>query len=142
MDVSDRNKYQKLLKTYWGNYKEIINRLLKSGKNIYVLYPIPELPMHIDKILTPYSIFSNARLLNPEQLVSEEEYFGRNAFIIDKLDSLPFGEKLHSIKPFDIFCKLKACSAVKNTKVLYSDKHHLSLDGAKVLINYTFGDSH
>ena len=39
---------------YWSSLYEIIIRLRNSGKNIYIFYPIPELPLHILNATTPF----------------------------------------------------------------------------------------
>jgi hypothetical protein len=119
---------------YWQSYKEMISRLLKSGKNVYVLYPVPELPVDINKAVTSFSIFSDDRMIDLERSTSAEYYFKRNEFIITKLDALPYAENLHAIKPFEILCGGGYCPAVKDNNVLYFDDHHLSLSGAELIV--------
>lgn len=119
---------------YWQSLNEIITRLLKSGKTIYLLYPIPELPVHISKAVTPFSVFSKKSMLDLEKATTSEYYFSRNEFIIRKLDALHYGNNLHAIKPFDILCDSKYCPAASNGKALYFDDDHLSTVGAEKLI--------
>ncbi len=119
---------------YWESFSKIVSRLLASGKTIYLLYPIPELPIHITKAITPFSIFGNKMMLDLEKTTSSEYYFSRNNFIINKLDTLPYGDNLHAIKPYDIMCSSEYCPAVNNGKALYFDDDHLSVVGSKKLI--------
>jgi hypothetical protein len=60
-------------------------------------------------------------------------YFLRNKFILEKLDSLPYGEQLHSVKPFQALCGESFCPAVKNNAALYFDDNHLSVSGAALV---------
>jgi lysophospholipase L1-like esterase len=118
---------------YWQSFEEIVSRLLKAGKNVYLLYPVPELPVDINKAITPFSTFDSRTMIDLKNSTSAEYYFKRNEFIIDKLDSLPFGRRLHAIKPFDIFCSEGYCPAVRDKNALYFDDHHLSVSGAALI---------
>jgi hypothetical protein len=48
----------------WQSFNEIVQRLLASGKKVYILYPVPELPIHITKAATPFSVFGGEGMLN------------------------------------------------------------------------------
>ncbi|MCB5187526.1 acyltransferase [Methylobacillus caricis] len=126
---------EELRQIYWKSYREIIHRLLKAGKTVYILYPIPELPLDITKALTPLTIFHSKPRLNMERMSSAQYYLERNSYIIKQLDSLPYGENMHAIKPVDILCKAGDCPAVLEGKALYFDDSHLSLHGAYQLID-------
>ncbi len=118
---------------YWKSFVEIINRLLKSGKNVYLLYPIPELPANIHILATPFSIFGGS-IGNLEATTSAKYYFLRHQFILNKLDTLSYGANLHAIKPFKILCNNKYCPAMINETAIYFDDDHLSVAGAKILL--------
>lgn len=120
---------------YWQEFSEIINRLLKSNKKVYIIYPIPELPVHIDQAVTAYSVFGNKTMVDLEQSTTKEFYLKRNNFILDKLDQLPYGKTLHAIKPYSIFCKNNYCPAIHSGKALYFDDDHLSTYGAELLLS-------
>ena len=120
---------------YWKSLEEIIVRLLRSGKIVHLLYPIPELPLNIDKAIMPLSVFGGSTVLDLEKATSARYYFDRHEFIISKLDSLPYGSNLHAIKPFELICNEKYCPAVKDKKSLYFDDDHLSISGAELMIN-------
>ena len=64
-----------------------------------------------------------------------EYYFARNQYILDKLNTLTFNDKLVAIKPYDILCKNGYCPAVANGKSLYFDDSHITLAGAEIIIN-------
>ncbi len=118
---------------YFKSFSELVTRLLEAGKNVYILYPIPELPVHITKAVTPLSVFGGKPLLDLDRATTAEYYFKRNQFIISKLDSLPFGASLHAVKPFEILCDGEYCPAVGGDKALYFDDNHLSISGAMLI---------
>lgn len=118
---------------YWLSFKKIILRLINSGKNIYILYPIPELPIDINKAVAPFSVLGSLTILDLNKATSVEYYNNRNAFIIKKLDTLAYGENLHAVKPLEIICDSVFCPAVKDNKALYFDDDHLSISGAELI---------
>jgi len=118
---------------YWNSLKAIVSRLLKAGKDVYLMYPVPELPLDINMAVMPFSVFNTTTMLNLGRVTDKKYYINRNEYILKKLDSLPFGNKLHAIKPFEIMCTDGYCPAVVNGKALYFDDNHLSLAGAKLI---------
>lgn len=119
---------------YWDSLSAIIEQLLSAGKQVYLLYPIPELPAHINKLATPFSIFNKEPLVNLQETTSHNYYSERNAYILEKLDSLPQHANLIAIKPFDALCSSNHCPAAIDGQALYFDDNHLSLIGAKRLL--------
>lgn len=125
---------EEIRELYWQGFTQTINRLLASGKKVYIQYPFPELPVHISNLLTPFSIFGGDLRFDMTKTTTAEYYFSRNAYILNKLDSLNYGDDLHAIKPFDLLCDGNYCPAVKNGKALFFDSGHLSVSGAIELI--------
>lgn len=125
---------QELRQKYWESLQEIINRLVMAGKRVYVVYPVPELPVDIRKAVTPFSVFEHEPIVDLEHITTTQYFYARNEYIIKKLDSLPYGDKLHAIKPGDFLCGDGYCPAVKSGKALYFDDNHLSVEGAKLVI--------
>jgi peptidoglycan/LPS O-acetylase OafA/YrhL len=119
---------------YWQGLSQMIDRLLASGKTVYLQYPIPELPAHISTILTPFSIFGGGLRFDLENTTPADYYFVRNQYILEKLDSLTYNETLIAVKPFEILCHTTHCPAVSDGKSLYFDDGHLSVFGANKLI--------
>jgi len=120
--------------SYWLSMEAIIARLRAAGKRVYVLYPIPELPVPIQKAIMPFSIVGNETMLDLARATKIDYYFKRNEFILARLNTLPFDESLHAIRPLEILCDGNYCPAVKDNKALYFDDHHLSLAGAEYLV--------
>lgn len=119
---------------YWQSLQHMIKRLLASGKKVYLLYPIPELPLHITKAVTQFSILGDQTVLNLQRSTPTDYYASRNKFILNKLDSLSFNDDLKAIKPFDILCDGEFCPAVHHDVALYFDDDHLSIEGASLLL--------
>lgn len=90
---------------YWQSLNTIITRLTAAGKTVYIVYPIPELPLHVEKAIFPKVAFASATLLPVERTTTADYYRQRHQFILQKLDSLSYSEQLVAIKPFDIFCR-------------------------------------
>jgi peptidoglycan/LPS O-acetylase OafA/YrhL len=119
---------------YWQGLSQMVERLMASGKTVYLQYPIPELPAHISTILTPFSIFGGGLRFDLKNTTTADYYFTRNNYILAKLNSLDYGEQLIAVKPFKLLCHTTHCPAVSDGKSLYFDDGHLSIEGAKKLI--------
>ena len=124
-----------LREVYWVSLSAIIDQLLSAGKQVYLLYPIPELPAHIGKLATPFSIFNKGPLINLRETTTREYYLKRNAYILDKFDSLSQHSNLIAIKPFESLCSSNHCPAVVDGQALYFDDNHLSVFGARRLLD-------
>ena len=133
-EFSDVDGIEDVRLAYWQSFNEILRRLTAAGKKVYVLYPVPELPVHITKAITPYTIFEDRPSLDLDRTTPASYYLARNEFIISKLDTLPYGQQLRAVKPYDVFCKDGYCPAVLNDHALYFDDDHLSVAGAEMLI--------
>ncbi len=124
-----------LRELYWSSFYAIVQRLINSGKTVHLIYPIPELPLHVNKAISPFSIFSDESMLDLVKSISIDYYMRRNEFIINKLNSLAYGDKLYPIKPHERLCRNGYCSIIRNGNALYFDDNHLSLSGAALLID-------
>ena len=120
---------------YWQDFRKIIDRLLTSGKKVYVLYPVPELPEDINKLVSPFSIFSKEPAVDIKKTTTARYYFERNKFMLEKLNTLSYGKNLRAIKTFEILCDSGYCPAVKDNVALYFDDNHLSVEGARLLLS-------
>jgi len=134
--IIDRKKPSsaELREIYWSSLYEIVQRLISSGKTVHLMYPIPELPLNVDKAISSFSIFGEGSMLDLEQSNSTDYYKRRNEFI-NKLNSLIFGDKLYPINPLELLCGNNYCSIIRNGSALYFDDNHLSLTGAELLMD-------
>lgn len=119
---------------YWQSFKTIIAELEAAGKRVFVLYPVPEIPMNIHKAIHPFSVFDDTPMVNLTAATSLSYYRKRHAFILSKLDSLPYSENLIAIRPTQIFCDDQYCKAAMQGQALYFDDDHPSLSGARLLM--------
>jgi peptidoglycan/LPS O-acetylase OafA/YrhL len=123
------------LEIYWRSLNEIIDRLLKSNKTIWLLDPIPELPLHISKAVKPFSIFGERSILDLNVSTPKEYYFERHAFILERLKTLAYNDKLIRIPVYDLLCNELGCPAVAENSALYFDDDHLSVEGSRILFD-------
>lgn len=119
---------------YWKSFSAIIEQLLAANKRVVILFPIPEIPDEMVNMLSPFSLFDDELAYDLVKTTPADYYFQRNKFILDKLATLNFNEKLVALKPFDILCNDGYCPAVAQGKSLYFDDSHISLAGAEILI--------
>ncbi len=119
---------------YWRSLSTIIERLLVANKRVVILFPIPEMPDEMINMLSPFSVFSDELPYDLIKTTPTEYYLTRNQYILDKLNTLTFNEKLVALKPYDILCNNGYCPAVADGKSLYFDDSHITLAGAEILI--------
>ena len=122
---------------YWQSFYSMIKALQFSGKTVFILYPIPELPQQIITLVRPITIFSKKIRTDLRRTTSLNFYKERNSYILKKLDSLEYQANLKRIIPSSVFCEEEYCSAIKNGKALYFDDNHPSLYGAELILKTT-----
>lgn len=118
---------------YWSSFKKTVDTLIDHNKRVFVVYPIPELPLNITKMIAPLTIFSDMPTIRPEKALPIDYYYRRNRYVINKLDSLSYGTNLIPIKVDELFCGESHCIAAEYEKSFYADDDHLSLYGARKL---------
>jgi hypothetical protein len=119
---------------YWNGFKQIIEELLKSGKKVYVIEPVPELGNTIDKYIYANRVFQKeqSNYFGP----SLDYYKKRNSFILNKLDDISWNDSLIRIQTSDLLKSTeKSTLTILNGKALYFDDNHLSVEGATLLAN-------
>jgi peptidoglycan/LPS O-acetylase OafA/YrhL len=115
------------------NIDRVILTLAKHKKNITVLYPVPELPDNISKLIdTNYT-----QNLNFDNLKGTETnwFLKRNEVIISHFDNAEYPNNVVFVKPHKHFCDKELCYAVKGGRAVYFDDDHLSVYGASLLID-------
>jgi len=120
---------------YWRAFEVLVDRLSTAGKSLYILYPVPELPVDIRQALAPFSVFGGPTLVDPARALTAHSYRARYRYVIEELDRLPYGRDLHAVKPFDLLCAGGYCPAAIGGRALYYDDYHLSLWGAHLVID-------
>lgn len=126
------------LKIYWLSLHEIIMRLIKSNKKVILFEPLPELPTHISRAVTGFSIYGKRTLLDLHTSTTREYYEKRHEYILDKLRGIPKSENLVLVNVYDLLCHEHGCPAVIGDTALYFDDDHLSIEGSKILFERLF----
>lgn len=111
---------------------ELINLLAKNKENVYLLYPIPELPRHITRLID--SAFREKDHVKNIVGTNLAWYLERNKYLIEHFDNADYPANVHLINPKDVFCDNKNCYAVKDGIPLYFDDDHPSLLAADKLV--------
>ncbi len=114
------------------SFKKAIFDLLKSGKRVLLVYPVPEVGWDVPTYASKKLLYSNGRSVT----TSHEKFLERNAAAIEALNSLGMHENLVRIQPEEILCNTSVkgrCITVSNGVSLYYDEDHLSNAGAELL---------
>lgn len=107
-----------------------IAALKTTGKQIVIVYPIPETGYNIPTTL--------ARIIakggDPASFTRPVAYYDqRHRAVISVLDTLPYGGNLHRVQPRGLLCPAGKCLVYADGMPLYYDDDHLSLEGARRL---------
>jgi hypothetical protein len=107
--------------------RQTIETLRHAGKQVLVIYPVPELGENIPVVL--------ARALEGGELVQALSQpvseFRDNFFtVLSFLDAMVASEGIGAIKPSEGLCDQDQCFFYRDGIVFYYDEHHLSLSGA------------
>jgi len=131
----DRNRSLPLRRMAVANsFKNAVYDLLKGGKRVILVYPVPEVGWDVP-------IYASKKLLHSNDssvTTNYETYLKRNATAIETLDSLGIHKNLVRIRPDKALCNTSVkgrCNAVSNGVPLYYDEDHLSNAGAELLAN-------
>lgn len=114
----------------WQGMATIIERLRQSGKKVFVVLPVPELPASIERNVMRL----DAGAADAAVGTSRAFYESRNRYMREHLAKLPWGNELVAINPEAALCDARECYALIDLQPMYFDDHHLSLAGARRLI--------
>jgi peptidoglycan/LPS O-acetylase OafA/YrhL len=129
---------QRTEQLYWQGFSQLIEQLRQAGKTVYVLFPVPEVPLNIHQAIHPFSVLNTRPLLDLERSSSMAYYRHRHRFILGKLEQLNYDESLIAIKPTDVLCTRDHCRVAGDAAAYYFDDDHLSVAGARLLIDHFF----
>jgi hypothetical protein len=110
--------------------KRAVNALLDAGKDVALVYPIPETGYDIPATLARLAWSGQ----NPARFTRPADYYRqRNRFMFDLFDGLGQHRQLMRIYPHEKLCGEADCIVYLNGEPLYYDDNHLSLSGAKLI---------
>ena len=108
---------------YWTGFTTLTRRLLRAGKHVYILAPIPELPVLVDRY-----IFGGQ---HPLAGITRDFYQRRNADTLEKLADIAKLPGVTVLDPSVIMCNRTDCRAIIDGQAMYFDDNHLSVAGAR-----------
>ena len=114
------------------NIDRAIAKLAATKQNVFIIYPIPELPQNITRLIDKELEANN----NFEHIAGTEYdwYTKRNEVIIKHFENASYPSNVVFIEPAKQFCGNDYCFSVKNGRSLYFDDDHPSLFGASQIV--------
>lgn len=116
-----------------NNFDKLIYKLASKKENVFLFYPIPELPKNIDTMIN--NTYIKNQDLNTIKGTSLNFYLNRNRFIINHFNNANYPKNVHILNIKDIFCDNDYCYAVRDGSPLYKDDNHPSLLAAEKMTN-------
>ncbi len=113
---------------YWKGYAALVDKFLAAGKQVYIVAPVPELPVHIERFIFSHDSMQIKRPTSPEWNRQ------RSAFARSQLAELAKKPGVTLIDPMDALCNATGCQMVRDGKVLYFDDNHPSMYGARLIV--------
>jgi len=120
------------------NYDLTVKKLLENNHNIILVYPMPEVGIHVPKVLMKnfkYGDYQEMFKYNNLFTISKKNYFERTKSSFELLDSLK-GDNIYRVYPHKLFCDKvvkNRCITHDNNNIFYRDSHHPSLKGAEMI---------
>jgi peptidoglycan/LPS O-acetylase OafA/YrhL len=117
-----------------------VGRLLRQGKRVILVYPIPEVGWDVPRRL--FSQF-NGGIFEPIS-TSLAVYHERNRSVFEAFDGVEDATNLLRVYPHELFCDsfiADRCATANRATIFYSDQNHLSLGGADLLIEHILSEA-
>lgn len=116
------------------SFKAMVSALLKSGKRVVLVYPVPEPGWDVPRYLAQSHRLG---LRQPNLTTSYSQFQDRNRRAYGALDDIGRSDQLIRLYPAAQLCnvvKLNRCSLVVNGMPLYFDDDHLSREGGSLAL--------
>lgn len=139
-DSKDKDNRQELLEIY----SESVNDLIRTGKKIVLVYPVPDVKYNVPEHLLKMSIYSDLELRSvPPDFgsIAYRDFMEENRPIYKAFAQLNDNGNLIRVFPEDVFCNsfVKDRCVVQNSgKIFYHDNQHLSVHGVRLLLDEIF----
>ena len=115
---------------YWASYRKIIDRLVRSGKHVTVVRPVPALPVHVDHFI--FGPGQGGEVTG----TTRDWYRANNSWINGKIDTLADTPGISIVDPSEALCDVRRCRSILKDQALYIDDNHLSLAGARLVVRH------
>jgi hypothetical protein len=112
-----------------------VDSLIKLGKMVYLVNPIPELKQDVRNLLGNYFFMSIQNKHINDYGIEEKEYEFTNKYIIKLFDSLTINTQVRILKFEKPLFKNKVSIIMENDKLYYKDDNHLSKYGSRYVVN-------
>lgn len=126
----DPARKARVLKQYVAD----IQNYLDAGRNVVLVYPIPEAGWNVPELVAKSAMTGRKNL---EFSTSFERYLQRNQAVITAFDAISH-PNLFRVKPSEFFCgtfiKERCINSVDADRVFYFDDDHLSDAGAALIV--------
>lgn len=111
-----------------------IKELIKAGKTVIIVKPVPEIADNINNCVNQRFSFVKMFEHIEECRIKLSIWVNLSQKYVNLLNDLKIkNPKILLVDPNDVICDNFYCSVIRNQQILYSDKHHLSLAGAKLV---------
>ncbi|WP_238547593.1 acyltransferase family protein [Meridianimarinicoccus roseus] len=118
---------------YWTGLEKVVRRLQAAGKTVFLATAVPELPLPVERVLydrqRPIADRSNAT--GPDPAFLKARYDGVNA----GLRIIAAATSAQIVPLEDALCSGGACIATRDGVSFYFDDNHLSLPGARHVVD-------
>lgn len=133
---SEQERRDLILKSYSSSIEELVN----ADKNIFLVYPIPEVGWDV-----PRQKFKlRLQGLDKQITTSSERYYERSITVINIFDNIPDSGNLFRIRPDEMFCDQPIpgrCVTEIDDNLLYFDDDHLTTFGTKFIVQQILNSS-
>ena len=109
---------------------ETLLRLRKMGLKVIIIYPVPEIGIHVPDALARHVPSGNLPLTLDRNL-----HDARQAPLAPLKEVAENDIGILEINPVNIFCNKNACQTHSDEEVYYTDRDHLSRAGTELLLN-------
>ncbi|WP_169569197.1 acyltransferase family protein [Sneathiella limimaris] len=116
------------------SFKDALNRTVKEikarGANVLIVGPVPEIQFHV-----PDTVIRHLKGYGNLPIVKRSEFDVRQSIVMNALTKLEKTKLVDIIYPHNLLCDQGSCEVFKNGNVLYTDDDHLSLEGARPIVD-------
>ena len=117
-------------------YRNVVLQLLARGKEVILVYPVPEVGWDVPEYLAKVMLFGGSA--RTDVTTSHERFRQRTRRTTEAFDSIGQHARLVRIRPESLLCdtfKIGRCAASLNGVPLYYDSDHLSNAGAQLVVD-------
>lgn len=117
------------LETITKAFYETVDRLLAAGKQVVIVYPVPEVVSRVSGL--PVDMPGNTNFMKSVSQPTRE-FLTTTQIAFEWLDGIGDRKNLVRVYPHKILCDDLNCYASSKNHIYYSDTNHLSLSGAEL----------